>query len=427
MIFLFILVVSLGAHAQAKKKRVRVKAKISWKLSLDWLNGAFVSEASDSIYNPGNQVLNIPSLGGRTDFILDYKLNWGSRHRLIARSRFLSEAVSIQYENPKMKKQRSFTDVDFIELFAESWLSNQVSLTLGQQNYQWGPAEIIAPSNPIFHFNQGQRSILWREKGHVLARFNWSPTADWSHVIISEPISNQEPNFIAGRKFKPKTIFKSEVRSANSAQNYFGLTGGTEQESRSFVGAYFNYMMTEGTSIYADSRFTDQAFRYKPSEISPANFDMLEAESKKEWTTVSVVGLRLETENIDLRLETINNPMGYSKTQFQQALLSLSLTNPNAQLNAERVLRPGLELTARNYTYLSLRLPNLGREQLLQAAVRFLHSGLDDSGLISLTAERSIGNQFVLISEARQSVGDKEKELTLQEKHYFFLGLKLLL
>ncbi len=424
---ILLLCFSFAEVSAQTKKRIRKKSKLSYKISLDWLNGGTIQEPSVSIYNPGNQIFKLPDSIGRSELILDSKFGWGSRHKLIARPRLLFQTFQASLTNPNKKIEFSDTEVDFLEIFTESWLSQKVSFTLGLQNYQWGPAEIIAPSNPVFHFDQNQRSLLWREKGHALVRLNWTPTSNQSYVLMSEFVSNDEDLFIHDKKFKPKFILKSEFRSKKAAEDYLGFTLGTEEESRNFLGSYFSKMLSDGISFYSDFRVTENPYRYVPVQQSALVYNLQEASETKDWLHLAVVGFRWETPSFDTRLEWISNGLGYSEKQFRQALDSTLLTNPNFATNLLRLNGSGLELLGQNYGYFSIRFPDLGSSGLWQLQLRYLVSGLDESSVAGFSLERSIGNNFVLLSEGRQAIGKQDLELTLQEKYSVFLGLRFLL
>ncbi|MCM2280457.1 MAG: hypothetical protein NDI61_01265 [Bdellovibrionaceae bacterium] len=432
LIFLFAFG-QLDVAEAARKRRVRKKKtrtsivyRIHHQLDIDWLNGASLRSPTDSTYNPGNLVFETESSSVRTDLNLDYRAKLKSRHKLVVRPRAYYEYFHIETTEPTRSYQADSGRIDLIEGFAESWLNDSTSVTLGLQSFQWGPAEILAPSNPLYHFSREQRSLLWREKGRTLARLNWTPSAAWSHVAIVEPMGNGEPTFIADRDFTPKALIKSEYRSMSEAQNYVGVTGGFEEEAKAFAGLYFNWMPIDGLSFYSDARVTKEPFRYVPEARSFLNFDMRESATRR-WEHLGVYGIRWETEAADMRLEVIVNPGGYSETQFQQALLSTLPFNPNATTNASRLTRSGYELFGRYYGYLSLRFPDLGEEGLWTAAVRYFHSEMDASGVASFAMERPIGDNFVLLGEGRHAVYKKDAEFGLQEKYYLFLGLRTLL
>lgn len=410
-----------------KKKRPRAKVvrTVDHRIDFDLLSGGVLRAPTESTYNPGNSVFGIERSGCQAELNLDYRMTWRSKHKLVVRPRGRFEYLDIKKTDPTRSEYRSKGEVDLIETFGEAWLSDQVSLTVGLQNFQWGPAEIIAPSNPLFHFDLAQRSILWRERGRSLIRMNWTPSAVWSHVLMVEPINNGEPSFIAERDFSPKALFKTEVRGKVEARDYFGLTGGFEEEARPFGGLYFNWMASDGLAFYADTRFTQDAFYYVPEARSFLNYDMREA-PEKGWRHLGVYGVRWETDAADIRAEAIVNPSGYDELRFQQSLQSTLPFNPNAAVNALRAFRPGLELRGKYYGYLSVRLPDLGAEGSWQMSLRYLHSGLDSSGNAGFSLEREMGNNFVFLSEGRHAIHKKDAEFGLQEKYYLFVGVRAL-
>lgn len=402
------------------------------RLNVDWLNGVYARTVAESVYNPHNTFFEIDRAGFRSDLNMDYRWIYNSKHRVVLRPRLYSQYVDIEYSDGVQPYtiQRNRGKIELTEAFGEAWISDQVSLTLGLQNYQWGPAELISPSNPIFHFSREQRSVLWKEKGHNLVRMNWSPTETFSFVALAEVANNQEAIFIADREFRQKSIFKTEFRSQKEAQNYLGLAAGQEEESKSFGGAYFNWMMLESLSIYGDSRFTHQGFTYAPKDTRGGlTVDMLEDErySPNAMHHLGVFGTRYEGTYVDLRLEYVNNSRGFDLVEMEKAVLSASPLNPNFEQNIRRLIRPGLEFYGKHYGYFSLRIPDVGSNNQWQFYLRYLHSGMDGSGMISPSFERSMGDNFILYGEGRHSTGSRDREFTLQEKAFFFLGVKFLL
>jgi hypothetical protein len=413
----------------ARRKREPEPSMWESRLNLDWLNGIYGRVASSSTFNPDNTVFEIEDRGARTDLNVDYRLTYNSKHKIVLRPRAYSQYTHTSFTNtrPATAVERNRGKVEFTEAFGEAWLLDELGVTVGQQNFQWGPAEFISPSNTIFHFNSNQRSLLWKEKGHDLLRVNWSPSQWLSLIFISEPMSNGDPSYIAEKDFHPKVLVKAELRSASEAQNYLGLTGGTEEEGMPFVGAYFNGTIIEGLSVYSDFRFTQEGFAYFPKQEGPF-FNMEEDDRflPSNWHHLGVYGVRYEQGSWDLRLELINNSRAYSKNDFTNALLAGIPQNPRAASNADRLSRPGLELLSKNYGYISLRIPDLGSEKQFQLSFRYVISGMDQSTMLSSSLEWALGDHWVSIAEGRQSFGAKDSEFTLQESSYAFLGLKLL-
>ena len=44
-------------------------------------------------------------------------------------------------------------------------MNPKLSFTAGLQTYQWGPAELINPSNPFYHFQSQQGTFGFKSKG----------------------------------------------------------------------------------------------------------------------------------------------------------------------------------------------------------------------------------------------------------------------
>lgn len=398
----------------------------SWKsrLGLEWINGILVREVAESDFNPDNRTFNTPRGFARTDIRGDLKYSYLSSFTFYFRPRFLGTSSDIFYPVTQEQINKSEGKWDINEAYSEWDATNFLSLSLGLQNFQWGPAESLSPSNAIFKFEADQKSVFYRAKGKVLARANLTLWGNHSLIIIHEPETNREPNWIANRDFEKKSLVKWESRSPTDSNTYVGLTSGTMELNKSFVGAYFNYFFREKFSFYSDLKKSSGSIAYYPKEVLPGqfSFDIDPIKSAKEQY-LAVVGFRVESRG-DFRIEWIYNSAGYDKTDISNLKKSLSLTQINFYSNLARAVKPGLEMYTQNYLYLSYRLPDLGRKKNSTFFLRYLHSFLDESGSLEMNWEAPLNNFWNYYIESSVANGDKNTELKLTEKASFFMGVK---
>lgn len=236
-------------------------------------------------------------------------------------------------------KKRSKADARINELFVQKDLNSQWIAALGMQNYQWGPAEFMSPSNPIFHLALDSQDATYQARGHTMLRLNYSPDGDWSFVSLFEFAKNEEKDFISGQGFTPKGLIKAEFRLPTPT-DYIGISLGNEQMHDPFFGEYANFTFDETFSVYFDIKHTSVSRRFYPLVEYGQTPRMNLFSYQGSFYMLSVLGLRIELDDVDMRFEAISNELGFSETEFEQVGTSLvpSPVNTNAELNQERFI-----------------------------------------------------------------------------------------
>ncbi len=298
-----------------------------------------------------------------------------------------------QPQERHFKSQLSVTQAYATAQFSEQWL-----VAAGVQNYQWGPAELITPSNPMAHFTQGQRSILWVEKGHGMVRANFSSGQNFSAVLIGDVFDNDLTPANSGGNFSRLGLAKVEYQI--SPTSYAGLTGGSGQDTRTWIGEYGSVGLLDGLSVYADARHTigSDAFYLVPRNRS--------------LETLMDLGVRFE-DRVDVRSELIVNTYGYGREEF-------SLLTQNTSLR-------GLEFPGKNYLYESVRIPDIGYQKRLNLNLRYIHSLMDQSGVVFLNGDQALTDHFSAVFEISASRGNPNSEFTLFEGRSGMIGARIAL
>ena len=378
-------------------------------------------QIADSIINPNNSVLKTPS--EQTDLDVRAEIKWKSGlDRLIVRPRYTGYYKSYTVTAVGSSSE-SKGEIDLTDAFYEKYWSSKISTTLGLQVYQWGPAELLNPSNPLFHFSTQQRAAFYKEKGKVLLRGNYSFNRENSLVLIAEPISNAEPEWIAETDFNPKAIIKYE-RLFSGTANQIGLVAGIEEKKNLFFGQYFSLTFADSFSFYADVKESKKNLNYIP-EWNGSDYDLVSSEAfPLEWATLGVAGIRWEGD-FDVRLEYIYNGAGFDREQLNQAILSVSnFFNPNYLRNLERFRRIGLEFYGKNYTYFSLRKSDPLDIKDLNIYFRNFLSLQDQSGLTQIEADYSLLDSWQILTQIGFVNGNLDSEFRLTNDWQFLLGVK---
>jgi hypothetical protein len=409
---LTMLLCALGTTSQAQEFR--------W--DLEWYNSAQSSQRNQSsLIDPTGQRIDNPEARFETDLRINTKYTWQNGTRLVIRPRLVGDYNQFHYSSPDTVKNTTTGTASLPEAYIEGDLSRKMAVAVGLQNYQWGPAEFISPSNPFYHFNPRQRAYNFKEDGHFLMRMNWSPNSLWSVIGLVEPVNNGNSFWIYEQKFKPKGAIKIERRGDN-ALNYFGFDAGTIDDDIPFIGEYFNVEAIQGLSFYLDARHSNGYAQYKP-ELSPDTlYDMYYVKKTGDWKSLVATGMRWEG-SVDVRLEYVYNSYGLTKEDLQFAFLSALPLHPRANQNLKKLLGSGMELFGQHYGYLSLRIPDLF-VQNNNLSFRYVRSLMDQSASLQTAYDTAIGDAWTLFAELSVSIGDNTQELSALEKSSGALGFK---
>lgn len=143
--------------------------------------GVYQRPKPDSDLNPNN-ILNIPRyqavFNPRPDFNLSFR-QW----QLGVKPRFILSFE--QFEDGQRDGDESTTTALYInEWLARYRLSNELFVSYGRENLQWGPAVLLSPSNPFFPDN-GKINPAIELPGFGYGRLVWIPSSTWSLSFIA--------------------------------------------------------------------------------------------------------------------------------------------------------------------------------------------------------------------------------------------------
>ncbi|MGZ3795426.1 MAG: hypothetical protein ACXVB1_03630 [Pseudobdellovibrionaceae bacterium] len=394
----------------------------NFRWDLEWYNTFQTTQRNqEGLIDPTGRRLANPQSQFETDLRINTRYSWQEGARFVFRPRLLGDLQQYHFTEPEETTTSTFSKLSLPETYLEKDLSQTTTVAVGLQNYQWGPAEFIGPSNPFFHFRTDQRAYNYKENGRFLIRMNWIASSHWSLVALAEPMNNGDSFWIFEQKFKPKGAVRVEHRGDNSL-NYFGIDAGTLDDTVPFIGEYFNFEILQGLSVYWDARQSKGSAMYNPDISSSGVYDMVYVKNTQDWDTLLVTGVRWEGD-VDLRLEYIYNSYGLTKDLMLAAFQSAVPQHPRGDENMKRILSSGRELLGQHYAYLSLRFPDLFVKNN-NLSLRYLRSLMDQSATAQAAFDTALGDAWTLYAEADYSLGDSTQELSALEKASGQLGLK---
>jgi hypothetical protein len=392
--------------------------RITYRLNVDWLNAARVTSPAEGDLNPSNARLFVPQRFGQTELRANLRVEFGSRAQLIVRPRvraFASRASASGFPD----RDAQDADADWTEAYF-SWMPvDAVSVTYGLQNFQWGPAELLSPSNRIFHETGLFRDPIYYVPGRHLLRVNLSAGNQWSVVVLSELGATDQETFRAGETFARQAVAKIEYTTGSGA-SYAGVTAGATEGVPPWFGGYGMFGISAGLSVYADASLTRGSQAWYPV-LRGAFPTFVPRDEGAGWRALAVLGARYTFERgDDFRVEWLLNDSGWSRDDLRLGLTAAQVA-PSPEAFAP-YLAPGLEFVGRRLVLLSLRTPDLPPAKHVQIQARYLQSFTDTSRVFFATGSYEATDALVLFASGTVTGGPPEGESSRLVRASLVLG-----
>jgi hypothetical protein len=385
---------------------------LTFRGHLEWISAAGGADSRRSPVNPGNRVLQLSAGGAQTELRPDLRLEYGGALTAVARPRFLLKVEKAETSDG-WQPERSQATASWIEGYVHWRVSDRLAIAWGLQNFQWGPGELLSPSNRIFHATGFYRDPVFVVQGRHLLRVNLSAGREWSAVLLAEVGDNGEPAFVAGEPFEQKAQAKLEY-SAPTGDLYAAVTVGGAQRSRAWFGEYVALPIVAGLSAYADAVHTVGRRAWYPvaGPLGPT-FEQAGMETRALRTTV-LSGLRYAFEGgQDLRVEYHFDEAGWTDDELALAeKAALAALAVGSGAGVERFLDPGFELLGRHLLYASLQLPDLPPGERTRVQLRYLRSLTDGSGAAFVTGSYDATDSVVAFISLAATHGSEDGALS---------------
>ena len=421
LITFFVLVMSLPkSHANIAEPTVQS--------SISWWNAASYRSLVDSALNPDNNTFKQPQRGATSEIRPDVKL---LTDLLIvrARPRFIG-TLSRATWGDNQKATDSSAKIQWSEVYTSFEAFDGLTLAYGLQNFQWGPAESVSPSNQIFHETIQVKDILYDTRGHHLMRVNFTPMQELSEVFLIELTGNGESEFTAEESFLKKLALKSEYAWGGGA-DYAGLILGQKLRGDFWLGEYLNLDIYQGLSFYLDASQQVGSSAWYPTK-DPVSDAIVFTQAQKNTNHIynfAVTGLRYAFENgNDLRFEWIFQEAGYTQDEVSDAWTALTSKNivqlMHLQQNFPRAQRNGLSFPGQNYLFTSLRIPDAFKFKDWTLYGRLLTSLQDGSMSFHMSSESAMGDAGTIFTTLGLTTGPPQSELRGVVTTAFTLGYR---
>ena len=367
------------------EKRVSQKSDIdfTWRLkSLAF--GTYQEPEKDSVLNFDNR-LDIPRYEAAFSLRPDLYLHLGALD-LSVKPRF--EYTWVRWEDGIREGQDDEDD----DLFINEWLarfmpSDELFISYGRENLQWGPAILISPSNP-FNKENGKTNPYIEVPGLDYARLVWVPNYNWSVSFIF--------NTGEGRKVFFEEFSNSGAMKIDYVGNekLFSLIPSIKESQNANVGFYGRWSVTDAMILYLDGSVVASDHENEKS----GDFSGL------------IGGLYTFEAGPTITLEYFYNENGCTDA-IEKCLPPLGTSN------ADDVF------IRKNYGLLQFRHNSIG--EVLDVILRLIYDIDDSSGQLNGILEYEIGSHVTLFAVGDFFEGDTDSEFGSVLNYSVFAGMEI--
>lgn len=162
---------------------------------------------------------------------------------------------------------------------------DEIQLTMGRQNYLWGPSEVVGPSNTFYSELLNRPNPLFLLRGVNMARLNLSSTSEYSLVAMAElPGMNDadfQMRFPEEEENLHRLLMKGEFASQDGAVSAGLILGQKSEPSYTrTVGGYFMWTVNSALQPYLDARVDEKNDSYLPFYVLGVRWTFLDG---TEW------------------------------------------------------------------------------------------------------------------------------------------------
>jgi len=206
---------------------------LTYRGSVSWWNSYQHGRAfENSAVNPQNLTLGLAEDRYSSELRPNLKFV-SSSLQIILRPRLRYAFNLIKRGDNPTFSEKTKVDTFVSEAFFQWTLSDSLAFALGAQSYQWGAAEVLSPSNRIFHETAQDRTNLFEVRGRYIARANYSFGKSFSLVVMSEVLQNKDNvdirTYSAQEPWYPTVLIKPEFNWNNGA-DYLGSSWVTKKK-----------------------------------------------------------------------------------------------------------------------------------------------------------------------------------------------------
>jgi hypothetical protein len=387
-----------------------------------------IQEPANSSQNPENDFLQMPHYLADLEIRPDLRLTIDPLE-LSVKPRMRLEFSYWQEGNRKGESE--WVDDWYInEWLARLKLLQNLFISYGRENLQWGPSYLYSPSNPFFRDN-GRRNPYLEVPGMDFGRVVWIPGSSWTISFIAN--TDEGRNEITGPvPFEKTYALKLDY---TGRENYASAILSYREGSKIAGGFFGGWTVSDAILLYGEGAITQGSEALYPQQDSSpfgASMQALHRDSHAIKPALLIGGSYTFATNGTLTLEYTYYGPGYSAAEADryyslrdkaaEAIRSGGLLSPLGQMTLGQTASTGLRFLRKNYAMIQYTQTNI--KDKIDLTARWTQNLDDGSGQFTGLVTYYLGNHTELFSVGTVMEGRKDSEFGSLMDYQWMIGLK---
>jgi hypothetical protein len=398
----------------------------SWDLRI--LTYGIIQEPSNSSQNPENNFLQIPHYTADLEIRPDLRLNIDPLE-LSAKPRMRLE-YSIWREGYR-KGESEWDDDWYINEWLVRWkVRENLFISYGRENLQWGPSFLFSPSNPFFQDN-GRRNPYLEVPGMDFGRLVWIPGSSWTiSFIVNTDEGRNKTN--GTDPFEKTYALKIDY---TGRENYGSMILSHSEDSKNSLGFFGGWTISDAILLYGEGVITQGSKALYPKKAnSPfgASMQKLHQDDSTIKPVLLIGGSYTFAASGTLSMEYAYYSPGYRdadsdayyslRRRAAEAISFGGLVSALGQNTLGQTANTGLRFLRKNYAMLQYTQNNI--KNTIDLTLRWTQNLNDESGQFTAVVSYSLGNHVELFSVGTVMAGGKNTEFGSILDYQWMIGLK---
>ena len=391
------------------------------------LTYGIVQEPVKSSQNPDNNFLQLPH------YIADLEIRPDLRLDLDFLELSIKPHAKLEFQKWE-EGSRSGETQSTDDWYVNEWLvrlkaRENLFVSYGRENLQWGPSFLFSPSNPFFRDN-GRSNPYVEVPGMEFGRLVFIPHSLWTMSFIVN--TDEGRNTILG----PDPFEKTYALKVDytGRENYASLIF-SQKNNKNALGFFGGWTISDAVLLYSEGALAQGSNAlYPQKDMSPLGASMQKIhQDDSDLKPIILVGSSYTLEaSGTFSLEYAYNAPGYNSEEAKIyyalrrsgaiALNMGGMVGALGQMTLGQTINPGLRFLRKNYAMLQYSQSNI--QNKIDLTLRFTQNLDDSSGQFLTLVSYSLGNHMELFSSGMINAGGENTEFGSTLDYQLMFGIK---
>jgi hypothetical protein len=398
------------------------------RFDLRVLGYGIIQQPSDSSQNPHNNFLQIPRYTGNMEFRPDLAFNTDALDLMVKPRLHLEYQV---WEEGSREGTGDWDNDAYVNEWLARWKAREnLFVSYGRENLQWGPSFLFSPSNPFF-LDNGRRNPYVEVPGMDFGRVVWIPDSAWTVSFIANTDEGRNDINLPG-PFERAYALKADYQGR---EGYGSVIITHRENSENSLGFFSGLTVSDAVLVYAEGAMIRGVYAlYPQADNSPfgASMERIYEDDSSALPVILLGSSYTFADGGTFTGEYAYYGPGYNGAEAdryyalrRKAAAALSYGGPAAglgQLTLAHTLNTGLRLLRRNYALLQYNRTNI--KDCLDLTFRWTQNLDDWSGQLTALASYMLGNHVQLFTVGTLNEGSDDTEFGSLLDYQWMIGLQ---